>query len=209
MTESELAAYRQQISQMLQQPEKVICNSGLQNFTVRTFNFEQSVLKLLGLQQLPVAVNCSRHREACSDEELLSMVGPHGMNRPVQPVRQYQWGTVYPLAREHQSDILPLKRLLLGDQVNTLYAMLEDSHKRYVAFSEEFAEYGEELQALAQDMYCLIKPLEYDDYPVVRANLTKVQAAKRELQEANKQLLEKIKKAEAERKALKERVWKG
>jgi septin family protein len=45
-----------------------------------------------------------------------------------QPVRSYQWGCCYPLNRGH-SDLILLKRLLLGDQVESLYAMLDDSYK--------------------------------------------------------------------------------
>jgi hypothetical protein len=40
---------------------------------------------------------------------------------------------------------------------------------------QEFVEYGEELQALASDMYSLIKPLEFDDYSAIRASLEKLQ----------------------------------
>lgn len=208
MTDAELAQYRHDLNHMLQHPEKVIPDHGLNNFTVRTFAIEQSVLKVLGLQQLPVAVNCSRYKEACYDAELLSMVGPFGTSRMVQPVRQYQWGAVYPLARTHHSDLLPLKRLLLGDQVGTLLALLDDSYKRYVTFCEEFAEYGGELQALSQDVYSLIKPLEYDDYTIVKSQLGKVQAARRELHETNKVLREKLKIAEAQCREWKERRWK-
>lgn len=136
MTDAELAAYRQQVNQMLQHPDKVLPDHGLTEFSLSTFPIEAGVSKLLGLAALPLAVNCSRHKEACSDEELLALVGPHGLYRQVQPVRQYAWGAVYPLARECQSDLLPLKRLLLGDQVSVLHALLDDSYKRYIEFCE-------------------------------------------------------------------------
>lgn len=206
MTEAELATYRQELTQMLQNPTKAVPKTGLQDFTVRTFPLQHSVLKLLGLQQLPVAVNCSRQKEACSDEKLLSMVGPHGLQRPLQPVRQYSWGaSVYPYAREHQSDLIPLKRLLLGDQIETLQAMLNDSYKRYVDFCEEYAEYDEELQALVQEMWALAKPLEYDDYPEVRSCLDKMQQKKKMLQAENRKLKTQLAKAEAEVSERKER----
>lgn len=136
MTDAELAAYRLQVNEMLQHPDKVLPDHGLTDFSLNTFPIEAGVSKLLGLSALPMAVNCSRHKEACSDEGLLALVGPHGLYRQVQPVRQYAWGAVYPLARECQSDLLPLKRLLLGDQVEVLHTLLDDSYRRYVEFCE-------------------------------------------------------------------------
>lgn len=44
---------------------------------------------------------------------------------------------------------------------------------------QEFVDYGEELQALAHDMYSLIKPLEFDDYSAIRASLEKLQVRAR------------------------------
>jgi len=208
MTEDELACYRQDITRMLQHPGKFVADKSLADIALRTFTMAHPVLKRVGLQQLPVAVNCSRHKEACSDESLLAMVGPHGLYRHVQPVRQYPWGAVYPLAREHQSDLIPLKRLLLGDQVENLQALLDDSYKRYVSFCEEFEDYEQELQALVQDMWVLGRPLEFDDYDTVRSCLEKAQTAKKKLQQENKQLAAKLKKAEAERKFLQERFWR-
>jgi hypothetical protein len=40
-----------------------------------------------------------------------------------------RWGAAYALNREH-SDLLTLKRLLLGDKVDSLYAMLDESYNR-------------------------------------------------------------------------------
>jgi septin family protein len=45
-----------------------------------------------------------------------------------QPVRKYKWGTAYSLNRDH-SDLLLLKRLLMGDRVDSLYAMLDESYR--------------------------------------------------------------------------------
>jgi septin family protein len=45
-----------------------------------------------------------------------------------QPVRKYKWGTAYSLNRDH-SDLLLLKRLMLGDKVDSLYAMLDESYR--------------------------------------------------------------------------------
>lgn len=194
---------------MLQDPAKAVPSTGLQDFSVRTFPMQPSVLKLLGLTQLPMAVNCSRHKEACSDEKLLGMVGPHGTHRPVQPVRHYSWGAaVYPLSREHQSDLIPLKRLLLGDQIGTLQALLDDSYKRYVQFCEDYASYDEELQALVQETWVLAKPLEYDDYPAVRVALEEMKAAKKVLQAENRRLRTQLAKAEAEVSERRERCWR-
>jgi septin family protein len=41
-----------------------------------------------------------------------------------------RWGAAYALNREH-SDLLTLKRLLLGDKVDSLYAMLDESYNRW------------------------------------------------------------------------------
>lgn len=49
------------------------------------------------------------------------------------------------------SDLIVLKRLLLGDRVESLYAMLDDSYSRYVAFCTAFEESGKQLQMVVQD----------------------------------------------------------
>lgn len=56
---------------------------------------------------------------------------------------------MYPLNRSH-SDLIVLKRLLLGDRVESLYAMLDDSYKRYMAFCASFEESGKQLQMVVQ-----------------------------------------------------------
>lgn len=208
MTPTELTEYRQLVTQMLQQPAKCIPEHGLQEFSIDTFNIDPTVLKLLGLQQLPPAVACSRQKEACTDEELLSMVGPQGLLRQVQPVRQYQWGAVYPFQRECQSDIIPLKRLLLGDQIGALYVLLIDSYKRYWVFCEEYEEYSQELPALIGATCALGRPLDYDDYRTVRSSLTQTQAAKKALQEKNKALKQELAVAEAKKNEYAERLWR-
>lgn len=45
-----------------------------------------------------------------------------------QPVRKYKWGTAYALNRDH-SDLLVLKRLMMGDRVDSLYSMLDESYR--------------------------------------------------------------------------------
>lgn len=56
---------------------------------------------------------------------------------------------MYPLNRSH-SDLIVLKRLLLGDRVESLYAMLDDSYSRYMAFCNAFEESGKQLQMVVQ-----------------------------------------------------------
>lgn len=208
MTASELAEYRQVVTQMLQQPAKYLPEHGLQQLSVNTFNIDPTVLKALDLQQLPPAVACSRQKEVCSDEELLSMIGPQGLTHQAQPVRQYQWGAVYPFQRECQSDIVPLKRLLLGDQMSSLYVLMIDSYKRYWAFAKEFDEYSQELPALVQATCVLGRPLDYDDYRHVRASLAQTQSAKQMLQIKNKALSEELARAEAKKNDYAERLWR-
>lgn len=150
MTDAELAAYRAELTQMLQQPGSYVPNTGLEDFSVHTFGWDADVLAALELQQQPFAVTCSREQEHCNDEYLLSLIGPNGGVQRAQPVREHAWGVVYPFARQHNSDLLALKRLLLGDQVEALQALLQDSHGRYVQFCDEYEEYQHELQALVQ-----------------------------------------------------------
>ena len=104
--------------------------------------------------------------------------------------------------------MIPLKRLLLGDQVSSVLALLDDSYHRYTMFCEDYEDYSHELTAVVQEAWELCKPLEFDDYATVRVYLDRVQAAKRNLQNENKMLAEKLKRAEAERKELKERCWR-
>jgi septin family protein len=208
MTATELAEYRQVVTAMLQQPAKYLPEHGLQKLSVSTFNIDPTVLKALDLRQLPPAVACSRQKEACSDDELLSLIGPQGFTHQAQPVRQHQWGAVYPFRRECHSDIIPLKRLLLGDQIGVLYVLLIDSYKRYWAFCKEFEDYSQELQALVQATCVLGRPLDYDDYRHVHASLVQTQSAKEMLQMKNKALSEELERAESRKKEYAERLWK-
>jgi hypothetical protein len=84
------------------------------------------------------------------DASLLSQLGLQATAEKVeQPVRQYKWGQAYALNREH-SDLIVLKRLLLGDRVDSLYAMLDQSYKRYVEFCGQYEEAGRQLPLIVQ-----------------------------------------------------------
>jgi hypothetical protein len=84
------------------------------------------------------------------DASLLSQLGLQTTSDKVeQPVRQYKWGQAYALNREH-SDLIVLKRLLLGDRVDSLYAMLDESYKRYVAFCDQYEDAGQQLPLIVQ-----------------------------------------------------------
>lgn len=93
---------------------------------------------------------CSRDVEPCDDPAFLKSLGLEGIAKPVQPVRHYKWGAVYPLNRGH-SDLIVLKRLLLGDRVDSLYAMLDESYNRYITFCTAFEENDRQLQLIVQD----------------------------------------------------------
>lgn len=203
MTEGELADYRQELLAMLNHPAKYVPEVSTSYLEIRGFAFEQRLLSSVGLQQPPFAVICSRHKEACSDEELLAYVGPFGQQQHVQPVRQYSWGAAYPWSRAHHSDLIPLKRLLLGDDLSGLHAMLEDSMKRHRCFCKEYCEFEFELQALMQDTCKFSKPLADDDYAKVRGSVAKAQAARQKLQKENQLLFDKVQQAEAECSKLK------
>lgn len=133
MTEAELNTYRAEVMAMLQQPGRFVGARNLPPLEVNLFQFAEGILKELGTnaKSLPVAVVCSREQEALKDPAFLTTIGlaPEEMGGEAkQPVRTYSWGNCYPLNRGH-SDLILLKRLLLGDQVESLYAMLDDSYK--------------------------------------------------------------------------------
>jgi septin family protein len=133
MTESELNTYRSEVMAMLQQPGKFVGARNLPPLEVHLFSFAEATLKELGTSAkfLPVAVVCSRDQEPLKDPAFLQSIGlaPEEVGGEAkQPVRNYHWGNCYPLNRGH-SDLIVLKRLLLGDQVESLYAMLDDSYK--------------------------------------------------------------------------------
>ena len=132
MTESELSTYRNEVMQMLQQPGKFVGARNLPPLEVNLFKFAEKILRELGTshKHLPVAVVCSREQEPLADPAFLNSLGlaPEELGGEAkQPVRSYHWGACYPLNRGH-SDLILLKRLLLGDQVESLYAMLDDSY---------------------------------------------------------------------------------
>jgi septin family protein len=120
MTEGELAAYRHEVNAMLAAPSKVVGARHLPALDVSLFGFGEGALAALGGDKgrLPLAVVCSRDSEA---------LGAQAGARQ-QPVRAYRWGSCYPLNAAH-SDLVLLKRLLLGDQVDSMYAMLDDSYR--------------------------------------------------------------------------------
>jgi septin family protein len=133
MTEAELTTYRAEVMSMLQQPGKFVGARNLPPLEVNLFSFAEAALKELGTtsKALPVAVVCSREQETLKDPGFLASLGlnPEDVGGEAkQPVRTYHWGACYPLNRGH-SDLILLKRLLLGDQVESLYAMLDDSYK--------------------------------------------------------------------------------
>ncbi|KAF6246111.1 Septin-domain-containing protein [Scenedesmus sp. NREL 46B-D3] len=118
MTEAELTAYRAEVLQMLAQPNKFVAARNLPQLEVSLFSFAESVLTDLGMckSQLPIAVVTSRDSEPCDDPAFLESLGLSDVQSPMQPVRYYRWGACYPLNRGH-SDLIVLKRLLLGDRV--------------------------------------------------------------------------------------------
>jgi len=92
------------------------------------FAFTETLLADLGVDSshLPLAVVASRDIEPCPPQTL---VGVDSLVNPTQPVRSYKWGICYPLNREH-SDLILIKRLLLGDGNESLYTMLDDAYTR-------------------------------------------------------------------------------
>lgn len=83
-----------------------------------------------------------------SDRTLLSQLGL-SQSEVAQPVREYKWGAAYALNREH-SDLIILKRLLLGDRVDSLYCMLDRSYEKYVAFCDQYEEADKQLPLVVQ-----------------------------------------------------------
>jgi hypothetical protein len=70
------------------------------------------------------------HQQQVASSALLADLGldPSTVKGVPQPVRKYKWGTAYTLNRDH-SDLLLLKRLMMGDRVDSLYAMLDESYR--------------------------------------------------------------------------------
>jgi septin family protein len=169
-------------------------------------SFAEQVLKDLGVDGtlMPVAVVTSRDAEAVTDPSLLAAMGATG---PVsQPVRRYKWGDCYPLNRQH-SDLILLKRMLLGDRVESLYTMLDDSYDRYVQFCEKYEENGKQLQLVVHDYCNLSCPhMEYEDYAKTKQGLESAKRAMAALSDENKVLAERLAQSEKERKVLADRV---
>jgi septin family protein len=153
---------------------------------------------------MPVAVVTSRDFEEINDPGLLTAMGMTGPCS--QPVRHYKWGDCYPLNRDH-SDLILLKRMLLGDQVESLYAMLDDSYHRYVGFCAAYEEAGKQLQLVVHDYCSLSCPhLEYDDYAKAKQALDSAKLAMSALSDENKNLAERLQQLEKEKKSLAERA---
>jgi septin family protein len=150
MTDRELAHYRMEVQSMLQAPNKFTGGRNMPQLDVSVFQFSQAIIEGLAMRSLPLAVSCSRDVEPCEDPAFLQSMGLEGIEKPVQPVRNYKWGAVYPLNRGH-SDLIVLKRLLLGDRVDSLYAMLDESYSRYVQFCGLYEENDKQLQLILQD----------------------------------------------------------
>ncbi|KAF6251737.1 Septin-domain-containing protein [Scenedesmus sp. NREL 46B-D3] len=202
MTEAELTAYRAEVLQMLAQPNKFVAARNLPQLEVSLFSFAETVLTDLGMckSQLPIAVVTSRDSEPCDDPAFLESLGLSDVQSPVQPVRYYRWGACYPLNRGH-SDLIVLKRLLLGDRVESLYAMLDDSYARYTAFCSAFEDSGKQLQLVVQDAWQVGGPhLEYDDYAKAKVALDSAKAAMSTLSEENRILAARLAAAEKEKK---------
>jgi len=206
MTEGELSAYRAEVMGMLKNPSKYVDSKSLPQLQVSLFRFAEQVLNDLGVEKamMPVAIVTSRDTEAVTDTALLSAMGVTGPCS--QPVRRYKWGDCYPLNRNH-SDLILLKRLLLGDRVDSLYAMLDDSYLRYVQFCTTYEEAGKQLQLVVHDYCNLTCPhLEYDDYAKAKKALESAKLAMSALSEENKTLAERLSQSEKERKALADRL---
>ncbi|WIA12746.1 hypothetical protein OEZ85_006381 [Tetradesmus obliquus] len=199
MTDRELATYRNEVQGMLQSPNKYTSGRNMPQLDVFTFQFSQAIIEGLAMRSLPLAVSCSRDVEPCDDPAFLQSMGLEGLEKPVQPVRHYKWGAVYPLNRGH-SDLIVLKRLLLGDRVDSLYAMLDESYSRYVAFCGLYEENDRQLQLILQDACQVGVPyLEYDNSVKARTALSSAKSAMTILTEENRMLAERLAEVEAEK----------
>ncbi|KAF8067209.1 glpF [Scenedesmus sp. PABB004] len=208
MTERELVTYRGEVLRMLSAPNKYVPTRNLPALEVSLFGFAESILADLGMAkgQLPIAIVSSRESEPCDDPAFLASLGLEGVSNPTQPVRHYRWGAVYPLNRGH-SDLIVLKRLLLGDRVESLYAMLDDAFDRYVAFCAAFEAAGKQLNMVVQDTCTAGGPhLEVEDFAKAKVALDSAKAAMSTLSEENRLLAERLAAAEREKKQLLERA---
>lgn len=129
---SELRDYRADVLATLRNPNQCM-PSGTKNLPQlepALFRFTETLLADLCVDSsnLPLAVVASRDIESCPPQSLINL-GVDALVNPTQPVRSYKWGTCYPLNREH-SDLILIKRLLLGDGNESLYTMLDDAYTR-------------------------------------------------------------------------------
>lgn len=200
MTAAELAAYRAELMATFTQPAKPFSGTpGLPTLDVSLFSFGASVLEELGVEagQLPVAVVTGRD-VARADAGGAAAV----------PVRAYAWGSVHPLRREHNSDLLPLKRLLLGDACQSLYLLLDDAYARATAFCCAYEDAGKKLAVLVQEA-CAAGDAHVaaaDEYARARAALDGVKAQLAALAEENQTLARRLAAADKERQRLLERL---
>eukprot|EP00878_Enallax_costatus_P028674 GHUV01030992.1.p1 GENE.GHUV01030992.1~~GHUV01030992.1.p1 ORF type:complete len:263 (+),score=73.29 GHUV01030992.1:80-868(+) len=207
MTDRELALYRAEINNMLANPNKFFVQRNMPVLEINVFNFANAISDSLAIGNLPLAVTCSRDSGPCDNPAFLASLGLEDVaQNPSQPVRQYKWGSVYPLNRGH-SDLIVLKRLLLGDKVESLYSMLDDSYKRYVQFCSNFEENDKQVQLAVQDVCSAVAPyLEYDNSVKARVALGSAKSVMHTLTEENKMLAERLTEVERDKAELLERL---
>jgi septin family protein len=206
----ELRSYRAEVLGMLQNPSKVLSGKNLPHLDLSLFSFAESIIGELGMEQtqMPLAIVTSRDHEACADRNFLASLGLEGVHNPTQPVRHYKWGVCYPLNREH-SDLILLKRLLIGDRVESLYSMLDDSYSRCMTFCQNYEECGKQLQHMIEEATNLgAAYLEYDDNQKAKVALDSAKAAMTTLSEENKFLAERLAAVEREKAKLQEKLNK-
>lgn len=198
MTDSELVLYRAELQSMFSNPNSYFNKRNMPLLEVSVFVFEHSITDSLAMGSTPLAVTCSKDMELCDNPEFLAALGLEcAADNPTQPVRQYKWGAVYPLNRGH-SDLIVLKRLLLGDRVDSLYAMLDESYQRYVQFCSNYEENDKQVQLAVQDVCCAVAPyLEYDNSAKARVALGSAKSVMYTLTEENRLLAARL--AEVER----------
>uniref|UniRef100_A0A383WIM5 Septin-type G domain-containing protein n=1 Tax=Tetradesmus obliquus TaxID=3088 RepID=A0A383WIM5_TETOB len=185
--------YALDVRAMLSCPSKYAPSKTLAPLDFNTFGFAPQVLTDLGItpDAMPLALITSNEHESLRDSALAAELG---LDQPEvqQPVRNYRWGAAYALNREH-SDLLTLKRLLLGDKVDSLYAMLDESYNRYLNFCQQYEANGKQLPLIVQNAAAMCTPyLEYDDYSNAKTALDSAQQAMSTLMAENKALMERI-----------------
>eukprot|EP00879_Flechtneria_rotunda_P004846 GHRR01005119.1.p1 GENE.GHRR01005119.1~~GHRR01005119.1.p1 ORF type:complete len:330 (+),score=119.43 GHRR01005119.1:1209-2198(+) len=206
MTETELMTYRQQVCATLQDPSVVAASNTLPALCFNNFGLQHKVLSGLDVapDHLPLALITSRDTESMTNPNLLGALGLRQTDFK-QPVRRYRWGAAYAFNHEH-SDLLLLKRLLLGDKVGSLYALLDESYRRYVEFCQQYEDAGQQVPVLVQTAAASSTPyLDYEDYRNAKTAVESAQQAMKILMAENKALLEKLKLLQAAKKQLAER----